>query len=355
MELTEAVPVYECGVDGYVGEERRCESCNRFVSRRDEDGCASCYAPVGEVETVIDHDGTEIRLDDYVSNGKSLAERRQDERKSHEEESKKREKEKLKSVMSETTEVRWADVSVGQRIITTDWKGNLDTGREATVLSIMVAGDKCVAPLVPGSLTVLLEHYGPRVEVHSPDETVLVKKGVADTSFLPAKERFIVTAGDDMHGSGVKLLSVEFGLAATTKGSVYMGEINGKNSPYSGSRTIIAAFIDPREAKVFAYTARAAAARLRGSLLVQDMEEIAVDVQDTSFLTSHVPTRYTNFIVGMDESIGTHGVRVTNGTSERSTQSFSVVAPSVLDGIARSADMIADKLTELYDLKEDKA
>jgi hypothetical protein len=354
MDLTEAVRVYECDADGWVGTERRCETCNKFVSRRDEDGCENCFAEVQEIEVVTDHDGTLIRAEDYEPNGKSLAERQKAELEKSKKDSAKKAKAALESLLSETTETTWGEISVGQQVIAKDWKGNLDAAKTATVLSITVTGENSVAPVAPGSLIVLTEHYGLRLAAHSAEEVVLIKNvESAPVAMEPADQRFIVEQGDDTHGTGVKFISANVGLAATDQQNVYMGEISGKNSERSGFQTTIAAFFQPEEARAFARVARETATELRSRILVDETGEVDVTLtEDDNDIMSHVPTRYATFRIGKDDMMGGDGVRVMTATSGRSTQSFAVLSPNVLDSIAKAADMIADKLATLIDSKE---
>lgn len=353
MDLTEAVRVYECDADGWVGPERRCETCNKFVSSRDEDGCENCFAEVQEVEVVTDHDGTLIKLEDYQPNGKSLAERRKTEIEKSKKDSAKKAKAALESLLSETTEMTWGEISVGQQVIAKDWKGNLDTAKTAKVLSINVAGDGSIAPVVPGSLIVLTEHYGLRLAAHSADEVVLIKTAESTpVTMESADQRFIVEQGDDTHGTGVKFISANVGLAATDQRNIYMGEISGKNSEYSGFQTTIAAFFQPEEARAFARVARETATDLRSRILVDETDEVDVVLTEDDDIMSHVPTRYATFRIGKDDFMGGDGVRVLTATSGRSTQSFAVLSPNVLDGIAKAADLIADKLSTLIDSEE---
>lgn len=353
MELTESVSVYECQSDGWLGTERRCETCSKFVSRREDDGCENCFAVVEEVEVVTDHDGTIIRAEDFKPNGKSLAERTKAAVAKGKRDAAKKAQVELDTLLSETTETTWSNISVGQRIVGKNWKGEIDTMMDAKVVSIIVAGQNCVAPVVPGSMIVLTEHYGPRIEVHAPEETVLIKTAESGLAAIePVEDRFKVQVGDDTHGSGVKYVLANVSLGATSGRDVYMGEISGKNSLNSGFQTIIGAFFDPTEARTFAQTTRKAAAELRSRLTVEDTEEVVVELTEEDDILSHIPTRYATFVVGADESFGGEGVRVYTGSSGRSTQSFAVMSPSVLDGIAKAADLIADKLTILIDLKE---
>jgi hypothetical protein len=354
MDLTEAVRVYECDADGWVGTERRCETCNKFVSSRDEDGCESCFAEVEEVEVVTDHDGTVIRAEDYEPNGKSLAERQKAEFEKAKKESAKKAKVALQNLLSETTETTWGEVSVGQQIVAKDWKGNLDAAKTATVLSINVTGENSVAPVIPGSLIVLTEHYGLRLAANSADEVVLIKNvETAPVAVESADQRFIVEQGDDTHGTGVKFISANVGLAATDQRNVYIGEISGKNSEHSGFQTTIAAFFQPEEARAFARVARETAADLRSRILVDETAEVDVAfTEDDDDIISHVPTRYATFRIGKDDMMGGDGVRVLTATSGRSTQSFAVLSPNVLDGIAKAAELVADKLSILIDSKE---
>lgn len=354
MELTEAVRVYECDADGWVGTERRCETCSKFVSRRDEDGCENCFAEVEEVEVVTDHDGTLIKAEDYKSNGKSLAERNKAASEKSKKDAAKKAKTALDALLSETTETTWANIAVGQRIAATDWKGNIDTFQDAKVVSIMVAGANAMAPVAPGSLIVMTDHYGPRIESHSPDDSVLIRNAAPEpTTIEPVEERFSVSLGSDTHGSsGIKFVSANVSLAATSVRNVYMGEISGKNSQHSGYETIIGSFHDPAEARAFGKAAREAAVELRKVVLVDDLEELAVELTDNDDILSHVPTRYATFLVGKDDMMGGDGVRVSTSTSVRSTQSFAVLSPNALDGIAKAADLIAEKLATLLDVKE---
>jgi len=353
MELTEAVRVYECDADGWVGDTSRCEYCNKFVSRRDDDGCESCFAEVEEVEVVTDHDGNLIREVDYEPNSKSLAERRKIEFEKQNKKTAKKSQDALTKLLTETVETTWSEVSVGQKIIAKDWKGNLDTLRDATVLSVIVAGENSASPVLPGSLIVLVEQYGLLIEVHSPEETVLVR---ADETKLvtvaPVEDRFVLKNGDDAHSSGVKFVSANVSLAATAERNVYMGEIMGKNSASTAHQTLIGAFFEPKEARAFARVARATAAELRSRILVDEIEEATLELTNDDDIMSHAPTRYVTFLIGADEMLGEEGVQVSTGTSNRSMQSFTVMSPNVLDSISRAADLIADKLTELIDLKE---
>lgn len=353
MDLTEAVRVYECDADGWVGDERRCETCNKFVSRRDEDGCESCFAEVTEVEVVTDHDGTVIRLEDYEPNGKSLAERRKAELEKNKRNHAKKTKAALDNLLAEATEATWGEISVGQQVIAKDWKGNLDAAKTATVLSINVAGENSVAPVVPGSLIVLTEHYGLRLEAHSADEVVMIKSAASElVSVESADQRFIIEQADDTHGTGVKFISANVGLAATEQRNIYMGEISGKNSQHSGFQTTIAAFFQPEEARAFARVARETAIELRSRILVDETGNVDVVLTEEDDIISHVPTRYTTFRIGKDDFMGGDGVRVLTATSGRSTQSFAVLSPNVIDGIAKAADLIAVKLATLIDSKE---
>jgi hypothetical protein len=84
-------------------------------------------------------------------------------------------------------------------------------------------------------------------------------------------------------------------------------------------------------------------------------ETAEVDVaftEDDDDIISHVPTRYVTFRIGKDDMMGGDGVRVLTATSGRSTQSFAVLSPNVLDGIAKAAELVADKLSILIDSKE---
>lgn len=351
MELTDPVRVYECDVDGWVGEERQCETCKRFASRRDVDGCESCYAEVEEVEVVTDHDGALIRAEDYRPDGKAFAVRLMEEYAKHSKAAKKKAQAELDDLLSHTSETTWGNVRVGQHVVARDWSGNIDTGKAATVLSVTRTGDNCVAPLVPGSLIVLVQHYGVRVEVHSADETVLIKSnGPAPEAPQPPQERFVVSHGNDSYGSGLKLIYASVGPAPVEDRNVYIGEITGKNSEYSSYRTIVGAFFEPDEARAFAAAAREAAAELRTRVLV-DEADLRVELTAAEDITSHAPTRYATFLVGTDDMLGGEGVRVSVGASERASQSFAVLSPSVLEAIATAADLIADKLDALIDPK----
>lgn len=353
LEITEPVRVYECDTDGYVGEERRCETCNRFCSRRDEDGCENCFAEVDEVDVVTDHDGAVIRAEDYQPNGKALAVRQKEEFEANRKAATKKAKAEIEALLSATVETTWSEITVGQEIVAKDWKGNIDTRRGSKVLSVTTAGENAVAPVVPGSLIVVTDQYGVRVEVHSADETVLIKSDApAPEASEAPQERFVVTEGNDTHGSGLKLVDAVVGLAATAERNVYVGEIMGRNSEYSSFQTIVGAFFDPKEAKAFASAARTAANDLRTRVLVDDVSELAVKLEESDNILSHAPTRYATFLVGTDDMLGGEGVRVYTGSRERTSQSFAVLSPSVLDGIARAAELIADKLTELIDPKD---
>lgn len=353
MELTESIPVYECSADGWEGTERRCETCNKFVSRREDDGCENCFSVVEEVEVVTDHDGALIKAEDFRPNGKSLAERTKAAEAKSKRDAAKKAKSALDALLSATQETTWSSISVGQKIVAKNWKGEIDTMMDAKVLSIMVAGDNCVAPVVPGSLIVLTDHYGLRVEAHTLDEQVLVKASDSGLAVIePAEDRFVVQSGSDTHGSSVKYVSANVSLAPTAGRDVYMGEISGKNALNSGYQTMVGAFFEPHEARAFAATARKAAAELRTLLTVDDTEVVSVELTEVDDIMSHNPTRYATFVVGSDESMGGVGARIYTGNNSRTTQSYSVASPSVLDGIAKAADMIADKLAALIDLKE---
>ena len=350
LEITDPVRVYECDTDGYVGEERRCETCNRFCSRRDEDGCESCFAEVEKVEVVTDHDGAIIRAEDYQPNGKALAVRLKDQFEASRKAAAKKAKTQLDALLSQTIETTWSEITVGQQIVAKDWKGNIDTGKGAKILSITTAGDNAVAPVVPGSLIVVVEHYGVRIETHSGDETVLIKADApAPAPAEPAQDRFILRHGSDTHGSGLKLVYATVGLAATEGRNVYVGEITGRNSEYSSFRTIVGAFCEPDEAKAFASAARAAAADLRDRVLVDESPEQVVELETSDDISSHAPIRYATFLVGTDDMLGGQGVRIYTGSHERTMQSFSVLSPSVLEALASAADLIAAKLTSLID------
>lgn len=354
MELTEPVRVYECGADGWTGDTNRCEDCSKFLSARDEDGCEECFTAVEEVEVVTDHDGTVIRAEDYEPNGKSLAVRRKEESDKASKEAAQKAKIALDNLLSELTEKAWGEISVGQKIVVKDWKGNLDSAKTATVLAVEVAGNNAVSPVTPGSLIVLTEQYGLRLSAHDPRDIAMVR--ASDHELVPveaAEQRFVMEQGDDDHGSGVKFVLANVGLADTPNRNIYIGEISGKNSEHSGHQTTIAAFSHPGEARAFAQVARAAASELRSRVLLDASDELDIVLrEDDSDIVSHVPTRYATFRIGKDEIMGGDGVRVTTSNSGRSTQSFSVLSANVLDGIAKAAEMIADKLSTILDSKE---
>lgn len=351
-ELTEAVRVYECDLDGWKGTERRCETCNKFVSRREEDGCENCFAEVEEVEVVTDHDGAIIKASEYEPNGKPLAQRLKEADEAQKKAYARKAKSDVNELIAKTVETTWGEITPGQKIVARDWKGAIDTHRSATVLSVTVAGENCVAPVVPGSLTVVVEHYGLRLEVHNPEDSVLVLTDEVKSELLPTPdERFTVIQGNDTHGSGIRFVTANVSFAATEDRNIYLGEINGKSSAYSGQSTIIGSFFEPEEARTFAKRSREAAAELRSRALFDGEEAIAVELTEVDDVLSHAPTRYADFIVGVDDMLGGDGVRVMTSSTGKSTQSFSVLSPAVLDGIAEAAEMIANKLTDLYDLK----
>jgi hypothetical protein len=131
--------------------------------------------------------------------------------------------------------------------------------------------------------------------------------------------------------------------------NVYIGEITGKNSEYSSYRNIVGAFFEPDEARAFAAAAREAATELRTRVLVDETDTQDVKLTESEDITSHAPTRYATFLVGTDDMLGGEGVCVSTGASDRTSQSFTVLSPSVLEAIATAADLIADKLAVLID------
>lgn len=116
-EITEAVPVYECGSCGAASDERRCPDCNKFAARREEDGCETCFDPTTTIDIVTDHDGTLIRAEDYQPDGESLATRRAVEQAQAAAAHARRREENRAALINAGRTTTWANVTVGDTTI----------------------------------------------------------------------------------------------------------------------------------------------------------------------------------------------------------------------------------------------
>src|SRR5690625_5141550 len=85
--VAEPARAYECSRCGertnsaaLAGERARCEGCNIFMARAEEDACPDCSAPLEDMEVIEDHDGALVKADQFDPVGPSFHEREAAER-----------------------------------------------------------------------------------------------------------------------------------------------------------------------------------------------------------------------------------------------------------------------------------
>lgn len=358
QELVETTRVYECSRCSTRSDERRCPDCNIFASRLEEDGCESCFAEVEEVQVIEDHDGNTIRLEDYEPDGEAHSIRSAAAEAALTAKRTAKEKAKVDTLVAGGTVATWADVRPGMSLVTRDHKGEIDTLQNAAILSLITAGPGCTAPLEPGDIVAVTQHYGQRLEKHSPtDEAIIL--GSADPEDLEAEisERITVeTSTHPVHGSPNYIIEAGTGFDAMNGSRLPLGYIRVRSTPYSNMSTTLGTFSEPAEARAFAAAARTAAETLTVPDHSSDPESEDdyeyTFADDDAYPVSSQLTRYARFSTGTIEFGSGNGVNVRVGTSERGGMTILITDRRTMLAAAQAAETIAERLTEALGLQE---
>lgn len=162
------VRLYECTSCGETSPERRCESCNKFKSRADDEACAECEQPLVETSLTTDHDGTTILFDDFdASSDEPFADRlarQQEESRTRAAAEAARKQQSLDAASRPTT---WGKVTPGTVVLlgpTADW----DDGVRIVRYTRSVRDEDGASRVV-----VCLANFGSRVHIFDAEEPVM--------------------------------------------------------------------------------------------------------------------------------------------------------------------------------------
>ena len=347
-DFTSLVRIYECNNCGTADDERRCDQCNKFKGRREDDGCENCFSEkVSLVDTVIDHDGVMIRLEDYAPDGEAYSARQKAYQAEVEAKIKAREDEESSKLRAGAERKTWADVRPGNQVLRPGTRGSeIDTLRNGNVLNIVVVGENHPEELEAGTVLATVEHYGVSTEPHDPSEEVwVVREPEEPFTVADASERYRVSVvEDEVHSTPTNLLVMRFGFSHSRIGVVPVGSIMGRSSEYSNMYTNVCAFTDPREARAYADAVELAAQKLKsmeGSVTGErrhyefDNERFMDPQPDTGFHIKVGPTGWGDFKCSAEFS---------NREDRRGRMTYSVGDTAVLEDIAECSRKIADRL-----------
>lgn len=358
QELVETTPVYECSRCSEASDERRCADCNIFTARREEDGCENCFAEVEEVQVVTDHDGTLIRAEDYDPNGEAREVRNAKASAAAAAKRAAKEQARANALIAGSTVATWADVRPGMSLAVRDHKGNIDTEQNAAILSLTTAGTGCAAPLKPGDIVAVVQHYGQRVAKHSPTEEAIIL-GPADPEDLEAdlSERITVGAAPrSVDGSPNYIIDAGMGFESNNGSRLLAGYIRVRSTPYSNMSTPLGTFIEPAEALAFATAARKAAETLTVPDTTSDPESDDyyqyTFADSANFPVAYQLTRYARFSTGPVQFGSGNGVVIRVGTSEHGGMTVLITDQRTMLAAAQAAETIAGRLTAALGLQE---
>lgn len=176
------VRVYECGTCGTLSDERRCEMCNKFMGRADEDGCPDCLTPTVTVETIIDHDGALILAEEYDPDGPSKKDRDAQNAAIAKDAQQSAQAARWDADRMAASPTPWSQIEAGVSLHGDGPDTTLGVDRPITVHRV------CSRP--DGKIVAITTTWGePRIEVHTPDEVAFVLPGPAQ-DWSPAQVTF---------------------------------------------------------------------------------------------------------------------------------------------------------------------
>lgn len=350
-EVVEPVPVYECATCGERSDERRCSSCNLFKPREGS-GCPECFEEVEEVDLVVDHDGTTIRVEDFDADGASFAVReaeRNAELLAAREASR---AEAREAALAASTPVPWSEIRPGDRIVNPE-ASHLGPSDLITVLDVLVTGDAATG-IAAGTVVTVTDRYSVSVSTHSGDEIVQRSTLPAPTNLdvaTPAERVRVEDAPDLWSGSGVRAITLRLGKGDDfTMGCVPAACIYGSSSSSSGALSALAVLIDAETARAFASAARQASEHLdiNGGRRPEQQDVVLSVEEDTSMFSNL--TRWVTFRRGDDT--GDKLVQIlTEQKKGRGAHSATVTDRVAMLTIADAADQAAQWLDEQTDAR----
>lgn len=211
------VRVYECGSCSTLSDERRCESCNKFMARAEHgEGCPDCFTECEEIESVVDHDGTLVPVEDYDPTGPSRAERDRATRDAEAASRAQAAKTEHDAVLARCTPTPWSQVTPGALLAP---KSPTGFGYDTPVPV------REVYPRPDGSVVVVTAEFSdPRIEVHPGDETVMVLPETDDQP--PAGVAVVVAEQSGPVSSPARRCEVHVEVATLTREGALLPSLN---------------------------------------------------------------------------------------------------------------------------------